>query len=232
MIEYINGDFMEVFEDKNICSKCKGKCCKKCGCDYAPNDFESLSIDYLQNKLESGNISIVATLVFERLNNGKLTCTPILYLRARNKNRPIVDLISIKTTCSLLTENGCPYEYKDRPSGAKNVIPMPDFNCKKNISQEDLIIIPWLSYQKTLSRLVKRLTGNSVDKQILIDVLNLYKELYKQDFNDVSKIELLEVLELLPYISEVYKEEFNEVFKDDIYKMKVLSKYKKKSNLI
>ena len=33
----------EILENKEICAECGGKCCKKCGCDYAPKDFENLS---------------------------------------------------------------------------------------------------------------------------------------------------------------------------------------------
>ena len=39
---------MEVkYENKEICKESGGKCCKKCGCDYLPKDFEDLSMNGL-----------------------------------------------------------------------------------------------------------------------------------------------------------------------------------------
>ena len=93
---------MEVlFENKDICSKCKGVCCKKSGCDYSASDFEHLNTNFLYEKLKEGKISIVSYQDFKQIK-GKITSTSFLYLRARNKNRDIVDLLSLKTTCLLL----------------------------------------------------------------------------------------------------------------------------------
>ena len=82
---------MEKLENREICEKCGGICCKKSGCDYFIEDFESLKLEPLEQKLKEGKISIIAVLNFKRLPNGKLTCETILYLRARNKKRGIVD---------------------------------------------------------------------------------------------------------------------------------------------
>ena len=93
-------------ENKSLCEKCGGKCCIKCGCTYLSHDFENVQINYLQSKLEEGYISIIA-LADIGCVGGKLVLQPFLYLRARNINRPIVDLISPKNTCMNLTSNGC-----------------------------------------------------------------------------------------------------------------------------
>ena len=87
---------MERVENREICSKCGGKCCKKSGCDYSTKDFDDLSVNAIYQKLEEGNISIVAFLNFNRLPNGRLACSPFLYLRARNTDRGVVDLLSFK----------------------------------------------------------------------------------------------------------------------------------------
>lgn len=113
---------MEEIENKEYCSKCGGYCCRKCGCDYSPADFEDLSFNGLLNTLNEGNISVVSTLDFRRIN-GKLIMAPLLYLRARNINRDVIDLLSFKTTCSMLREDGCFYEYPERPTGGKNLVP-------------------------------------------------------------------------------------------------------------
>lgn len=104
------------YENKELCLSC-GICCKKCGCDYAPSDFDDLCINSLYEKLIEENILIVSCFNFETLKNGKVIATPFLYLRARNVNRCIVDLFSLKRTCSMLTDKGCFYAIEQRPKG-------------------------------------------------------------------------------------------------------------------
>ena len=48
-----------VYENKEICRECGGKCCKKCGCDYSIENFDNWNIDNLQKILKKGEISIV-----------------------------------------------------------------------------------------------------------------------------------------------------------------------------
>ena len=110
------------YENKEICAECGGFCCKKCGCDYSVDDFDDLSVDAIQKLLEEGHVSIVSFQNFKEIN-GKMTCSPYLYLRERNINRPAVDLLSMKTRCSSLTDTGCMYSLENRPSGGVNLIP-------------------------------------------------------------------------------------------------------------
>lgn len=74
------------YENESLCKQCGGKCCKKCGCDYLPNDFTDLSTNGLVEKILEGNISIVSTLLIDHLPNGGEALTPILLLRERNIN--------------------------------------------------------------------------------------------------------------------------------------------------
>lgn len=189
-------------ENTKICKKCKGKCCKKSGCDYYINDFESLKIDYLENKLKSGEISIVACLNFQTLPNGQKTFEPILYLRARNINRSVVDLISMKTTCSLLTETGCSYTFENRPSGGKNLIPKENNECYPKENQLEKIK-EWLPYQKILSRLVKRITKMSVREVIERDIIELVYNYMKGNIDGVSEAEIEDIKVLIYQLKNV-----------------------------
>lgn len=98
---------MEKNENLDICRQCGGRCCKKSGCDYSAKDFTDLSFKSLCEILSEGKISIVAFIKFKILHNGKNIADPFLYLRARNENRDIVDLVSMKTRCSQLGDDGC-----------------------------------------------------------------------------------------------------------------------------
>lgn len=147
------------FENKAICKTC-GRCCKKSGCDYSAADFKELSTNYLQQQLEKGDISIVSYLKFTHTNS-KTYVSPFLYLRARNINRPIVDLLSMKTTCSKLTDTGCSYTLEKRPRGGVNLIPQKNHQCYP-LEDPYKIVSTWAKYQSVLQRLVKRFTGITV----------------------------------------------------------------------
>lgn len=198
---------MEVqFENKEICKKC-GFCCQKCGCDYASDDFEKISYDFLYSVLMEGNISIVSFFDFKELSNGKLIANPFLYLRARNKNRPIVDLLSMKTECSQLGPNGCKYNLQNRPSGGVNLIPMEDNKCY-SLKDPKEIVLTWDRYQNVLSRLVKRITGNSIYAQLSLDVENLFYDILNKNYAGVSKTELVDVARMIPFLSITHSEEY------------------------
>lgn len=200
-------------ENKSICSKCGGVCCKKSGCDYASYDFKDLSFNGLLSTLEEGNISVVAVLQFEKLKTGKLFVNPFLYLRARNINRPIIDLLSMKTTCSQLTDRGCKYKLENRPTGGKNLIPKENLQCYPLVNQMD-IINSWLSYQKTLAKIVKRMSGISVSERLRLDTEQLILDILNNNFENVSPLEIKDILSLLPHLSNAYPEEYERVAKE------------------
>lgn len=195
-------------ENKEICAKCGGFCCKKSGCDYSIKDFESLKIDYLQSKLEEGYISIVSAQDFLETKDGKIINSPFLYLRARNINRPIIDLLSMKTTCKSLEKNGCRYNLENRPSGGVNLIPADgNKSCYPLIPPLE-IVKEWQNYQKILARLVKRMTGKSVQENLKIDVENLFYDCFSKNFEGVMDIEIQDILEMLPLLAKAYPEEY------------------------
>lgn len=201
-------------ENKQICKKCGGRCCKKSGCDYIPSDFEQLSFEYLYNKLLEGKISIVSALKIETLPNGNLYANPFLFLRARNTNRPIVDLFSLKTVCSQLGENGCNYSIEERPTGGVNLIPQKHGKCYSLKDPKELMY-SWESYQKILNRLVKRINGVSADEQLKLDAEKLFYDLHYNNIEGVSATELTEVKESLPMLVRLFPEQVIKVLEDD-----------------
>ena len=197
---------MSMYEDKDICRECGGFCCKKSGCDYSPRDFSDLSINKLHEKLLEGNISIISYLEFKRSGNGKLYAEPFLYLRARNTDRDVVDLVSYKKRCSMLREDGCSYSFEERPFGGRNLIPGKT-RCVPEVDPYD-IVMEWGRYQKVLHRLVKRITGMSVDNKVREDVYNLFVQFLREDFEGVNLIELEDVKIMIPSLVEIYPDEF------------------------
>ena len=201
-------------ENKELCRQCGGFCCKKSGCDYFVDDFDDLSYNGLLKALADGNISVVALLKFSKLKTGKLTFTPLLYLRARNEGRDIIDLVSIKKTCSLLREDGCSYDLANRPSGGVNLIPAG--NKYKCFPKEDALsaILKWESYQKVLSRIVKRYTGLSVDEKIREDVYNLFTEFFDGELEKVPIEEKYDVLGMMQSLLLIFPKEVEKAIND------------------
>ena len=195
------------YENIELCKKCGGYCCKKSGCDYFVSDFENMKLEYLQEILDEGRISIIASFDFKRLKNGKLVYTPILSLRARNKNRDIVDLFSFKTRCASLEENGCYYDVERRPSGGVALIAKLERKCYSEIDRLEELR-KWEPYQKVLGRLVKRYTKMSVDEKIKEDVENLVYNILTNNYQEVMKEELEDISSMLPLLQECFPEEF------------------------
>ncbi|MBE6148647.1 MAG: hypothetical protein E7167_04080 [Firmicutes bacterium] len=195
-----------IYENKELCAKCGGQCCKKGGCQYAPEDFENLKFDYLLGKLEEGYISIVSVLDFQEFN-GRIAAQPFLYVKARNVNRPIVDLLSMRTSCMSLTETGCKYDFEHRPSGGVNLIPGENGTCHWEKDPMEFIMM-WQPQQKVLRKLVKRLTGQSVESQLREDAYNLFKDIFARNFNGVAEEEIREILSGLHNLSLAFPEAF------------------------
>lgn len=179
------------YENKELCSSCKGMCCKKSGCDYFVSDFERITKDEILKALLPGKISIVSAFK-KSVINGKVILTPFLYLRARNKDRDIVDLFSMKKTCSMLTDTGCSYSLEDRPGGGVNLIPKKN-GCKplKDPIEE---MRKWEPYQGVLAKIVKRITGKSVDKILREDVEEVLYQILTEQFDGISKREIADIV--------------------------------------
>lgn len=184
-------------------------------------------MDYLLKKLEEGYISIVSAQNFERLPNGKIVNTPFLYLRARNLGKPIVDLLSMKTTCASLTEDGCKFDYEHRPFGGKNLIPVDNGICYPEISSFD-ILNTWKNYQTILSRIVKRLTGMSVNANLRRDIENLFLDLFNENVQGVMQAELEDIKSMLPLLVQAYPQEYLNAQKKISHSPKLILKNSKK----
>ena len=205
-------------EDRDVCRECGGFCCKKSGCDYSPDDFQDKSLNGILKILDCGNISIVSIISFELLPNGKKYCNQFLFLRARNIDRDIVDLMSYRKQCSMLTENGCSYDLEHRPSGGANLIPLginPDTGIPlcHPAGDPNEIVRPWESYQKVLAKAVKRLTGKSVDEVFVEQLEDLFVTFLKRDFDGISPVEGYQVSLCLPDLIECYPDVYERALK-------------------
>ncbi len=142
--------------NREICAECGGACCKMCGCHFSPDDFEELSFEFLRKEIEKGYISI------DFVDRDYIYCDHGYYiLRMRNKGAPIVDTKRFRgSPCIKLTEGGCEFDYEQRPTGGKLLIPskkrspLTGRNCESKYSLRDCCF-EWEPYQEILRRLAQ-----------------------------------------------------------------------------
>jgi len=137
-----------VYSQPNVCSTCKGRCCKHMGCHFSPKDFQEISLDSLKAFIEKGFVSIDCwdgdVLGRDRDNT--------YYLRIRNVDSDILDF-SWGGRCMLLTDTGCSLSFNERPKGGRELVPQLDFRCLPLYSKKDACI-EWYPYQRILEKLV------------------------------------------------------------------------------
>ena len=142
--------------NESICKECRGFCCRECGCAFSPDDFKEVSFKSLKREIKKGYISIVYVDSYQAKQQ-----TGVFILRMRNYGAPVVDMKDFGMGgCVLLTENGCPFSYEERPSGGKLLIPgenkdefrWPECRNEYNLQQ---CCYEWLPHKKTLYRLYK-----------------------------------------------------------------------------
>lgn len=144
--------------NSKLCAECGGTCCKRCGCEFSPDDFADISFEALKREIEKGYISI-------EYIDGEIILEDrgVYILRARNAQMPIVDLgYKRGTGCILLTEKGCKLDYGHRPSGGKLLIPSNEIisvwgenhrECNSSYGIEECCY-EWKPYQKIIMQLI------------------------------------------------------------------------------
>lgn len=153
------------YENHNVCAKCGGRCCKRCGCACSPEDFDN---DYrkIENALMTGKYSIdlvrdsqnpTNSFIFEglrvTLNRDYLMkySRVGLIVRTANKGFPVVDLIHHKgdAPCIFLTAQGCSLKYEERPRYARLLAPYAPGICMPMYDTMD-IVKEWRPHQEFL----------------------------------------------------------------------------------
>lgn len=201
-------------EDLDICSECGGMCCIKCGCDYAVSDFKEKTYKGFMESLSDGDKSIVAMINFRTLSNGKFVPESLLYIRARNVGREVIDLVSMKTRCASLLSDGCKHDYEHRPFGGRNLKPVRECDGMCYTVEDPMLMAKsWEGYQKQLGKIVKFYTGKSVMEKISEDVEELIYKCLISDYEGVSEIELVDLKGFVPLLVRAYPNEYEKALK-------------------
>jgi len=180
--------------ESDFCTQCKNVCCLNSPCNYYPEDFASLSPNKLYEVLQQGNISVKA---FFDLNEF-LQLEPVLYLRARGKDRGVIDLISPDTACSMYTEKGCTYSFDERPTGGTLLIPKrPRRACEYPAIESAIFIRSWRDHQIPLQKVVKKFTNLTVSEEILREIKEMLIAFKKMDRYGTIEQEMIANISML-----------------------------------
>lgn len=134
-----------LFEQPQICSNCigHGLCCQRSACNCHPTDFDN-DISKMEEALKTGKYAIDFTRdtpdafiykgMYITLDPEHILSTDkeALYIRPRNRGRPIVDIVhpledGNEGPCVLWSyEKGCELPYEERPMFGRHMIACPN----------------------------------------------------------------------------------------------------------
>jgi len=144
-------------EDLDICSKCKGGCCKSLPGCVDPSELGEVTVESIIRKFEEG-------FCFDYWE-GSLTDDPEYKGLTGYFMRPQT-LAHIKQVvhaswggrCRFLKDTGCPFEYSKRPLGCRSLKPDKSFICTDdNGYGKKQSAIAWLPYNSIIEEAIKRL---------------------------------------------------------------------------
>ncbi len=130
----------------------------------------------------------------------------------------------MKTTCSMLCDDGCSYSYEDRPSGGVNLVPMPKGSYCYPKEDPRKIVMEWDGYQKPLSRLVKRFTGKSVDEKFREDVEQLFYDVMSENYDGVAESEIEDINSMIVQLTLAFPAEHTRALEKYKSSRKILRK--------
>lgn len=134
---------------KELCAKCKGRCCKvmsgQATADQFCAPYKELLEACVQEALESGQWVV----------DWWDADPPVYYLRPRHKGTQGLRDPSWGGECIFLTDTGCELSFPERPTACQLLMPKED-GCVKGISKYDAAAT-WLPYQKQIMLALNKL---------------------------------------------------------------------------
>jgi Fe-S-cluster containining protein len=145
-------------ENIEICSKCKGACCKASGGHIFPDELSHpINEENLLNLLRTG--LYVVDYWGNPPDDNRSEASRLYYIRYRHKGVESILDNSRFLSCILLTSNGCSLPYLERPRVCRELIPRENFNCQFESESYSKIscAIEWQKYQNAIINVLKKL---------------------------------------------------------------------------
>jgi len=147
-------------ENKNLCSECGGRCCKKMAGIIFPQQLKEITVNNLSKMIQDG-------YCFDYWEGNPTTDDEneektAYFLRAKHKGYEfdVVDP-SWGGECVFLTEIGCKLDFYNRPFMCQALIPKEDYKCK--ISEEytkQTASVAWLPFNEIIKEVIDNQNQN------------------------------------------------------------------------
>lgn len=131
-------------ENRIMCSKCGGQCCKNMGCHVSPTDLKEITLESIVAMMDETNC--ISLDWYEGDPEDRSNNDPFYFLRIKNDGASMIDP-SWGGRCCLLTDDGCPILFQYRPKGGRAL--QPGKNCTDGYSKAQCAI-DWKPYQEIL----------------------------------------------------------------------------------
>lgn len=167
--------------DKEMCAKCGGRCCKRMGCHFRPQDFKNLTAQSLIDFIDESQCVSIDWWEGNPLDENDESIERTYFLRVRNKDGRIVEGAWVGE-CKLLETNGCPLSDEYRPHGGYTLVPAKDADseCVSEYTKQQCVT-EWLQYQDVLREVVEHYGGAHMSIVDLMEgFLGMYKEFVKE----------------------------------------------------
>lgn len=150
-----------IYENKEICKKCKPSCCVLATASILPRDMKEVSYDCIKSQLETGYVSIIKVHREE---------DPFYIMKTRAMGKHIA--YSYKEwddleegVCSLYRKKGgCILYFKERPIYCQKLIPDAGGNCEQECNENPYEL--WYDHKEILQQLY----GEFLRKRKLSDI--------------------------------------------------------------
>ena len=140
-------------ENFNICSLCKGQCCKRMPGIVHPEQLQQpITKELLLKLYEEG-------YQFDYWEGDEFGGKVGYFLRPQTiKSKGVLVDPSWGGTCVFLTEQGCSKTFEERPYMCQQLEPQEDFNCgpkdKENTLNKYDYVLAWLQYNNLIEEII------------------------------------------------------------------------------
>ena len=140
-------------ENFNICSLCKGQCCKRMPGIVHPNQLQQPITKELLLKLYKEGYQ------FDYWEKDEFGGKVGYFLRPQTiKSKGVLVDPSWGGTCVFLTEQGCSKTFEERPYMCQQLEPQEDFNCGPKNTGDTLnkydYVLAWLQYNNLIEEII------------------------------------------------------------------------------
>lgn len=140
-------------ENFNICSLCKGQCCKRMPGIVHPEQLQQPITKELLLKLYKEGYQ------FDYWEGDGFGGKVGYFLRPQTiKSKGVLVDPSWGGTCVFLTEQGCSKTFEERPHMCKQLEPQEDFNCGPKNTGDTLnkydYVLAWLQYNNLIEEII------------------------------------------------------------------------------